>query len=287
MSLSLPTTKAIEIGSVSMGGDHPLALIAGPCVIESEKNARETAEKLKRITSDAGVPFIFKASYDKANRSSIDSFRGPGLRNGLAVLKKIREELQIPVLSDVHKEEEIGPAAEVLDVLQIPAFLCRQTDLLVKAAQSGKPVNVKKGQFMAPWDMKNVVRKVEQGGTENILLTERGFMFGYNNLVVDMRSLALMREYGYPVVFDATHSLQLPGGQGTKSGGQRELIPDLTRGAVAVGCDALFMEIHPDPDNALSDGPNMLKLDTLPELLQQINPIARVVRGKDPQPVSP
>jgi len=280
MSLSIAITKTVKIGNVPIGGDHPLALIAGPCVIESERQAMETAEKLKRVTGDSGVPFIFKASYDKANRSSIDSFRGPGLHAGLKILKKIREELDLPVLSDIHKEEEIGPASEVLDVLQIPAFLCRQTDLLAVAAQSGKPVNIKKGQFMAPWDMKNVVHKVEQSGCQKILLTERGFTFGYNNLVADMRSLALLREYGYPVVFDATHSLQLPGGQGTKSGGQRELIPYLTRGAVAVGCDALFMEIHPDPDNALSDGPNMLKLDSLPELLQQIIPIDRLVRGQ-------
>lgn len=287
MNLSIQQTKAVEIGAVPIGGNHPLALIAGPCVIESERSALETAEKLKRITGDANVPFIFKASYDKANRSSIDSFRGPGARDGLNILKKIRRELEIPVLSDIHKEEEIGPAAEALDVLQIPAFLCRQTDLLVKAAQSGKPVNIKKGQFMAPWDMKNVVRKMEQSGSRNILLTERGVTFGYNNLVVDMRSLALMRETGYPVVFDATHSLQLPGGRGTQSGGQRELIPYLARGAAAVGCDALFMEIHPDPDNALSDGPNMLKLNTLPELLKQIKSIDRVVRGKETQPVPP
>ncbi len=280
MSLSIAITKTVEIGNVPIGGDHPLALIAGPCVIESERQAMETAEKLKRVTGDSGIPFIFKASYDKANRSSIDSFRGPGLHDGLKILKKIRNELNIPVLSDIHKEEEIGPASEVLDVLQIPAFLCRQTDLLVVAAKSGKPVNIKKGQFMAPWDMKNVVHKVEQSGSQKILLTERGFTFGYNNLVADMRSLALMREYGYPVVFDVTHSLQLPGGQGTKSGGQRELIPYLARGAVAVGCDAIFMEIHPDPDNALSDGPNMLKLDNLSELLQQIIPIDRLVRGQ-------
>ena len=281
MSLSIPVTKAVTIGDVPIGGDHPLALIAGPCVIESEQKALKIAEKLKRITGDCKVPFIFKASYDKANRSSIDSFRGPGLHDGLKTLKKIRSELEIPVLSDIHKEEEIGPASEVLDVLQIPAFLCRQTDLLTVAAQSGKPVNIKKGQFMAPWDMKNVVHKMEQSGCREILLTERGFTFGYNNLVADMRSLALLREMGYPVVFDATHSLQLPGGQGTKSGGQRELIPPITRGAVAVGCDALFMEIHPDPDNALSDGPNMLKLDTLPQLLQQIIAIDRVVKGKE------
>ncbi len=280
MNLALTATKTVKIGNVPIGSDHPLALIAGPCVIESERQAMETAEKIKRITSDCKVPFIFKASYDKANRSSIDSFRGPGLVDGLKILKKIRAELDVPVLSDIHKEEEIGPASEVLDVLQIPAFLCRQTDLLALAAQSGKPVNIKKGQFMAPWDMKNVVRKVEQSGSRVILLTERGFTFGYNNLVADMRSLALLREMGYPVVFDATHSLQLPGGQGTKSGGQRELIPHITRGAVAVGCDALFMEVHPDPDNALSDGPNMLKLETLPQLLQQIIAIDHVVRGK-------
>ncbi len=286
MSLHPKTTAAVDIGPIPVGGANPLALIAGPCVIESERHALETAEKLKRITSDADVPFIFKSSYDKANRSSIDSYRGPGLHEGLKILKKIKQELQVPVLSDIHKEEEIDPAAEVLDILQIPAFLCRQTDLLVKAAQSGIVVNVKKGQFMAPWDMKNVVHKIEQSGNKKILLTERGFMFGYNNLVVDMRSLALMRECGYPVVFDATHSLQLPGGQGTKSGGQRELIPAITRGAVAVGCDALFMEIHPDPDNALSDGPNMLKLEHLAELLEQIKPIDRLVRGKEQPSVS-
>ena len=218
------------------------------------------------------------ASYDKANRSSIQSFRGPGLEEGLKILQKIKTDLQVPVLSDVHKEEEIDPAAQVLDVLQIPAFLCRQTDLLVKAASTGKPINVKKGQFMAPWDMKNVVNKLEESGNKNILLTERGVTFGYNNLVVDMRSLVLMRDYGYPVVFDSTHSLQQPGGQGTKSGGQREMIPDLARGAVAVGCDALFMEVHPDPDQALSDGPNMLKLDLLPELLKQLIALDQIVR---------
>ncbi|MFQ5449364.1 MAG: 3-deoxy-8-phosphooctulonate synthase [Nitrospinaceae bacterium] len=271
-------TREVAVGSVTIGGAHPMALIAGPCVIESESLAMDTAEKLKRITADAGVPFIFKSSYDKANRSSLDSFRGPGLEKGLAILKKIRGKMNVPVLSDVHKEEEIEAAAEVLDVLQIPAFLCRQTDLLVAAAQSGKPVNIKKGQFMAPWDMKNVILKVEKSGSREILLTERGYMFGYNNLVVDMRSLALMRENGYPVVFDATHSLQLPGGLGNKSGGQRELIPHLARGAVAVGCDALFMEIHPDPDHAFSDGPNMLKLEDLPELLEQLKAIDHLVR---------
>jgi len=273
-------TRSIAVGPLSIGGQNPLALIAGPCVIESEKIAMEIAEKLKRITTDLHVPFIFKASYDKANRTSIKSFRGPGLNDGLKILQKIKTELDLPVLSDVHKEEEIDPAAEVLDILQIPAFLCRQTDLLVKAAQTGKPVNVKKGQFLAPWDMKNVVVKLEESGNINILLTERGATFGYNNLVVDMRSLVLMREHGYPVIFDATHSLQQPGGQGTTSGGQSEMVPDLARGAVAVGCDALFMEIHTDPSKALSDGPNMLKIDLLPELLEQLVTLDQVVKGK-------
>ncbi|NIQ01749.1 MAG: 3-deoxy-8-phosphooctulonate synthase [Nitrospinaceae bacterium] len=286
MMLSPRSPQPVRIGAVTLGGEHPLALIAGPCVIESERHALETAERLKRVAADAGVPFIYKSSYDKANRSSLDSYRGPGLAAGLKILQKVKETLSVPVLSDVHREEEIGPAAEVLDVLQIPAFLCRQTDLLVRAAQTGKPVNVKKGQFMAPWDMKNVVDKLEKSGGRDLLLTERGFMFGYNNLVVDMRSLVLMREFGHPVVFDATHSLQLPGGQGTRSGGQRELIPDLARGAVAVGCDALFLEVHPDPDRAPSDGPNMLRLSDLPELLDQVKGIDQWVRGKT-KPVAP
>ena len=278
---SMPkVTQPISIGPFNIGGNSPLVLIAGPCVIESEKIVRQIAEKLKRITEDLRVPFIFKASYDKANRSSIKSFRGPGLKEGLKILQKIKTDLNIPVLSDVHKEEEVLPASEVLDILQIPAFLCRQTDLLTKAALTEKPINIKKGQFMAPWDIKNVVNKLEESGNKNILLTERGVTFGYNNLVVDMRSLVLMRDYGYPVVFDSTHSLQQPGGKGTMSGGQREMIPDLARGAVAVGCDALFMETHPDPDQALSDGPNMLKLDLLPVLLEQLVTLHQIVRGK-------
>ncbi|MDP7552314.1 MAG: 3-deoxy-8-phosphooctulonate synthase [Nitrospinaceae bacterium] len=279
MSLKLKKTKPIQIGAVKIGGKHPIALIAGPCVIESERSAMTIAEKLKCITDDAGIPFIFKSSYDKANRSSIDSFRGPGLNKGLAIMGKIKRELNIPLLSDIHTEKEIAPASEVLDVLQIPALLCRQTDLLVKAAKTGRPVNVKKGQFMAPWDMKNVVDKLAKSGCRKILLTERGFMFGYNNLVVDMRSLVLMRNFGYPVVFDATHSLQLPGGKGDRSDGQRELIPDIVRGAVAVGCDTLFMEIHPNPDKAKSDGPNMLKLSQLPMLLKQVKALDRAVRN--------
>jgi len=273
--MTSPTTqtRAIKIGPLTVGGGNPIVVIAGPCVIESEKHAMETAEQLKRIFADAGVPFIYKSSYDKANRSSIKSYRGPGITEGLRILRKVKEDLDLPILSDIHKEEEVDPAAQVLDVLQIPAFLCRQTDLVVKAANSGIPVNVKKGQFLAPWDMKNVIDKIKECGNEDIMLTERGFMFGYNNMVVDMRSLVLMREFGYPVVFDCTHSLQLPGGQGTTSGGQRELVPYLTRGAVAVGCDMLFMEAHPDPDSAPSDGTNMLNFETLPALLKQIKAI--------------
>lgn len=269
-------TREIKIGGLRVGGRNPITLIAGPCVIESEQHAIQTAEKLQRITHDVGIPFIFKSSYDKANRSSLQYFRGPGLNEGLRVLKKIKQDLGLPVLSDIHTEGEVEPAAETLDVLQIPAFLCRQTDLLIKAGKTGKVVNVKKGQFMAPWDMKNVVQKIESTGNRNILLTERGASFGYNNLVVDMRSLVVLRESGYPVVFDATHSVQLPGGQGDRSGGQRNMIPPLTRGAVAVGCDVLFMEVHPDPDNAPSDGPNMLKLDQLPNLLKQIKALDRI-----------
>lgn len=277
MNKSLKPTREIQVGPLKIGGGNPLVLIAGPCVIESETHALQTARKLKAITTEAGIPFIFKASYDKANRSSIGSFRGPGLREGLAVLQKIKQELSIPVLSDVHSEDQVAPAAEVLDILQIPAFLCRQTDLLVAAAKTGKPVNVKKGQFLAPWDMINVVKKIEAAGNHNILLTERGSSFGYNRLVVDMCSLVVLRESGYPVIYDATHSLQLPGGEGTHSGGQRTMIPHLTRAAVAVGLDALFMEVHPDPDTALSDGPNMLSLDQLPDLLAQIKALHAAV----------
>lgn len=273
-------TQEMKIGSVTMGGENPLAVIAGPCVIESRDHAMDCAGRLKEIFNKATIPFIFKASYDKANRTSIDSFRGPGIEDGLRVLADIKKELAVPVLSDVHKEEEVAPAAEVLDVLQIPAFLCRQTDFVLKAAQTGKPVNIKKGQFLAPWDMKHVVDKFKSTGNENVSLTERGFMFGYNNLVVDMRSLVVMREFGCPVVFDCTHSLQLPGGQGSKSGGQREWVPPLTRAAVAVGVDALFMEVHPDPDNAPSDGPNMIKMDTLPDLLEQVKELDLLRPGR-------
>lgn len=273
-------TRAVRIGSVTIGGGAPLAVIGGPCAIENEKHALMVAERLQRITADAGVPFIYKSSYDKANRSSIHAYRGPGLTEGLRILKKVKEETGLAVLSDVHAVSEVGPAAQVLDVLQIPAFLCRQTDLIVACARSGRPVNVKKGQFVAPRDMVNVVEKIRASGTEDLLLTERGTSFGYNNLIVDFRGLPIMRAFGYPVIFDATHSVQLPGGQGDRSGGERQYVQGLARAAVAVGVDALFMEMHEDPDRTmedgrpLSDGPNMLKLDDLPRLLEEVRAIA-------------
>jgi len=267
-------SRQVPVGPLIVGGGSPLVLIAGPCVIESEDDTLEIAGRLKEIAGAAGVPLIFKASYDKANRTSIRSFRGPGLERGLRILKRVREELGIPVLSDVHETDQIYEAGQVLDVLQIPAFLCRQTDLVIAAARTGKVINVKKGQFLAPWDMKNVIEKILSTGNENILLTERGVSFGYNNLVVDFRSLVILAGLGYPVVFDATHSVQIPGGAGSASGGNREFIAPLSRAAAAVGCDALFLEVHPDPDKALSDGPNALKLDDLPKLLQQVKAVA-------------
>jgi 2-dehydro-3-deoxyphosphooctonate aldolase (KDO 8-P synthase) len=271
-------TREITVGTVRIGGKNPIALIAGPCVIESEASTLESAERLKRITGDLGIPFIFKSSYDKANRSSARSYRGPGVSAGLKVLARVKRELGLPILSDVHRFEEMAPASEVLDIIQIPAFLSRQTDLLVAAAQTGRVVNIKKGQFLAPWDIKNAVEKVTSAGNENILLTERGVSFGYNNLVVDMRSLPIMRSFGYPVVFDATHAVQMPGGAGTASSGDRRYVPHLTRAAVAVGIDGLFMEVHACPDKALCDGPNMLGLDSLPDLLRQVQAIDRAVK---------
>lgn len=271
-------TREIFIGGVRIGGTNPLALIAGPCVIESESATLETAERLKKITADLGVPFIFKSSYDKANRSSVRSYRGPGLREGLKVLARVKHELDLPLLSDIHRFEEITPAAEVLDVIQIPAFLSRQTDLLVEVAKTGRVVNIKKGQFLAPWDIKNAIEKAESTGNRNILITERGVSFGYNNLIVDFRSLPMMRGLGYPVVFDATHSVQLPGGAGTASSGDRQYVAPLTRAAVATGVDALFMEVHACPDKALCDGPNMMSLDELPDLLRQAQEIDRIVK---------
>src|SRR5882724_7042229 len=269
-------TREVHIGPIAVGGGHPLVLIGGPCAIEDEKHALMTAERLARIAESRRVPFVYKSSYDKANRSSVRSYRGPGLVEGLRILKKVRDTVGVPVLSDIHQVSEVDPAAEVLDVLQIPAFLCRQTDLVLAAAASGKPVNVKKGQFMAPAEMKNVVDKVVSVGQHALLLTERGASFGYNNLVVDLRGLEIMRELGYPVVFDATHSVQLPGGAGERSGGERRYVQGLARAAVAFGVDALFMEMHEDPDRTLadgrplSDGPNMLRIDDLPRLLDQL-----------------
>jgi 2-dehydro-3-deoxyphosphooctonate aldolase (KDO 8-P synthase) len=277
-------TARVEIGPVALGGGAPLLLIGGPCAIETRDHALMMAERLRAITERAGVPFVYKSSYDKANRSSIHAYRGPGLEAGLAILAAVRDKIGVPVLSDVHGASEVGPAADVLDVLQVPAFLCRQTDLLAACAKSGKPVNVKKGQFLAPRDMANVVDKLRASGTERILLTERGATFGYNNLVVDFRGLPIMRELGYPVVFDATHSVQLPGGQGDRSGGERRYVQALARAAVAVGVDALFMEIHEDPDRTLpdgrplSDGPNMLRLDDLPRLLDEVQAIHAALR---------
>ena len=270
-------TKQIRIGELKLGGGAPLLLVAGPCVIESEEHVLRSAEAIKAVCDDHGVPLVFKSSYDKANRSSIRSFRGPGLREGLRILRLVKEKLGIPILSDVHEVEQVPAAAEVLDAIQIPAFLCRQTDLLVAAARTGKPVNVKKGQFLSPWDAGNIVEKLRSAGSEQIVLTERGTSFGYNNLVVDIRSLPVMRSFGYPVLFDATHSLQLPGGAGHASSGQSEFIPHIARAAVAAGVDGLFMEVHPDPANAPSDGPNMLPLDALPGLLKQLVGIQRAV----------
>ncbi len=270
--------KKIIVGGVEIGGGAPLALIAGPCVIEDEALTMTIAADLQAITEKLGIPLIFKASYDKANRTSVDSYRGPGLTRGLEVLQKVRRTFSIPVLSDVHRFEEIAPAADVLDVLQVPAFLCRQTDFVIEIARHAKAVNIKKGQFLAPWDIVHILSKLEQAGNENILLTERGVSFGYNNLVVDFRSFPILRGTGYPVVFDATHSVQLPGAAGKASGGDRNMVPCLARAAVAAGIDALFFEVHPDPDRALCDGPNSLVLDSLPGLLATLMKIDATVR---------
>jgi 2-dehydro-3-deoxyphosphooctonate aldolase (KDO 8-P synthase) len=267
---------SVVVAGIAFGGRHPLPLIGGPCAIENEKHALFTAERLARITADHRTPFIYKSSYDKANRSSLHSYRGPGLVEGLRILKLVRQRVGVPVLSDVHEVSEVAPAAEVLDILQVPAFLCRQTDLLLACGRSGKPVNVKKGQFLAPRDMQHAVEKITSTGNRAILLTERGTSFGYNNLVVDLRSLADMADTGFPVIFDATHSVQLPGAAGGRSGGERKYVPALARAAVAFGVDGLFMELHEDPDRTLpdgrplSDGPNMLRIDDLPRLLDEL-----------------
>jgi len=266
------------LGSLRLGGGNPLFLIAGPCVIESEGHVRMMAERVAKIASDAGVPYIFKASYDKANRSSVKGFRGPGLTEGLRILKKIKDELRVPVLTDIHDASQAAPAAQVADILQVPAFLARQTDLLIAAANTGRIVNLKKAQFLSPWDMGNVAEKVASAGNDNIILTERGASFGYNNLVVDMRTFPVLRKFGYPVVYDVTHSVQLPGGQGHASGGQPEFIEPLARAGVAAGIDGVFLETHDNPAAALSDGANALPLGQLPELLERLKELSTMVR---------
>lgn len=275
--MSSKKVKIVNVRNLAIGQRLPLAFIAGPCVIESHESCLKLADKLKTIFQAKKLPFIFKASYDKANRTSVNSYRGPGVKEGIKILADIKKRLDLPILSDVHSEEEIPIVSETLDIIQIPAFLCRQTDLLLAAAKTGKPINIKKGQFMAPWDMKAVVEKVRSAGNERILLTERGTCFGYNNLVSDMRSLVIMRESGYPVIYDATHSVQLPGGQGNVSGGERNMVIPLARAAVATGCDGLFLEVHENPEKALSDAATMLSIEALPNLLEQVLEIHRVV----------
>ncbi len=272
------TTKLVKAGNVEIGGGRPLAVIAGPCVIESRESALRHADTLKKTADRVGVPYIFKSSYDKANRSSVNSFRGPGMVKGLEILAEVKKRIGVTILTDVHEIDQVGAVKEVADILQVPAFLCRQTDFVVAVAKSGNVVNVKKGQFLAPWDMGNVIEKIRAAGNERILLTERGASFGYNNLVSDMRSLVVMGELGYPVVFDATHSLQLPGGLGNASGGERKFIPALARAGVAAGIDALFMEVHEDPDHALSDGPNSLALELFENVLKAVKAIDALVR---------
>ena len=264
---------------IKVGAGHPLLLIAGPCVLESEALAREVAAALKEIAERLAISLVFKSSFDKANRTSLDSFRGPGLMDGLKILADIRQDYQVPVVSDIHESYQVAAASDVLDMLQIPAFLCRQTDLLVAAAKTNKAINLKKGQFVSPWDMENAVNKIKASGNTNLLLCERGFSLGYNNLVVDMRSLPVMRSLGCPVIFDATHSVQLPGGAGGSSGGQREFILPLARAAVAAGLDGIFMEVHPQPEKALCDGPNSMPLDQVESLLKTLLKKLRICTG--------
>jgi len=271
-------TNEIQIAHTKLGGNNPLFIIAGPCVIESEDIVFSAAKKLKEICSNIGLPLLFKSSYDKANRTSISSFRGPGLEKGLRVLSDVRSRFDIPVISDVHSVEEVKIASKVLDSLQIPAFLCRQTDIILAASNTGKPVNIKKGQFLAPWDVRNILDKFISTGNRNVFITERGTSFGYNNLVVDFRGIPVMRSFGYPVIFDLTHSLQLPGGMGKSSGGQREFAEPLARAAAAVHIDGLFMEVHPEPERALCDGPNMIKLDELENLLKTVKAIHELIK---------
>lgn len=271
--------KILSTGAVNIGGDNPLVLIAGPCAIESLEHTLSIARVLREITERLGVGLVFKASYDKANRTSVDSYRGPGIDAGLQILQAVKDATGLPVLSDVHDISQVAAAAKVLDIIQVPAFLSRQTDLLVAVGESGRIVNIKKGQFQAPWDMANAIGKVLSTGNDKILLTERGACFGYNNLVSDMRSLVIMRQLGYPVVFDATHSVQLPGGAGSASSGQREFVAPLSRAAVATGIDALFWEVHDNPEKALCDGPNSLALDTVEGLLQTMLALDEIVRS--------
>ncbi len=275
----MAAARSIAIGDFRIGGGEPLVLIAGPCVIESEGHAMKMAERLVKVAAKARIPLIFKASYDKANRSSVNSFRGPGLAEGIEVLRKIKARFGVPVLTDIHAPEQAAVAAEVCDVLQIPAFLSRQTDLLIAAGKTGRVVNLKKGQFLSPWEMANAAEKVKSTGNKKIVLTERGASFGYNNLVVDMRSFPILAKTGYPVVFDVTHSVQLPGGQGKASGGQPEFIEPLARAGTATGVDGIFLEVHERPERALSDGTNALRLDLLPALLAKLMPIAELVRS--------
>lgn len=267
----------VQVKDFFIGPKQKLAVMCGPCVIESEEHALATAKELKNIFLSLSLPFIYKSSYDKANRSSFDSFRGPGLKEGLRILAKVKKELDIPIITDVHSPEEAEACAEVCDVLQIPAFLCRQTDLIVAAAKTGRVINVKKGQFMAPWDMKNVIDKIVKAGNQNVILTERGASFGYNNLVSDMRAIPIMQSFGVPVCYDASHSVQLPGGQGTSSGGQREFIPILSKSAIAAGCNALFIEAHPNPKEAKSDKDSVFPFADLPDLLKTLKAIYEVV----------
>ena len=268
----------VRLGKISIGDGHPLVLIAGPCVVENKKSALRHARSIQKIAASLKIPYIYKSSYDKANRSSADSFRGLGLNQGLSILREVKEETGLAILTDVHSPEEAREASRVADILQIPAFLCRQTDLLTAAAKTGKIVNVKKGQFLAPWEMGNVVQKIEAAGNRNILLTERGTSFGYNTLVSDFRAIPIMKAFGYPVIFDATHSVQQPGGLGKSSGRQRQFVPVLAQASVVAGADGVFMEVHENPDRAPSDGPNMVRLKDLKKLLERLLLLSRVVR---------
>jgi 2-dehydro-3-deoxyphosphooctonate aldolase (KDO 8-P synthase) len=272
--------KQIDMGNFVIGDNKGFVLIAGPCVLENEESAMDIAEYLKKLTTRLKIPYIFKASYDKANRTSINSYRGPGAKEGLTILQRIKEKLGVSLLSDVHRFEEIDLAAKILDIMQVPAFLCRQTDFILEVAKKAKVINVKKGQFLAPGDVANIITKAESAGNKNIMITERGTSFGYNNLVFDVRALPIMRNMGYPVIFDATHAVQLPGGMGTASGGQREMVEYLARAAVAAGVDGIFLEVHRNPEIALCDGANSLYLDSLEDLLTTLQQIDELVKGK-------